>query len=65
MTKENEKMHFPKVTLDNFFTTQEERDAENLEKVDLIPSDLSLAMTESNLQNAMSREYAMKNCFWT
>lgn len=32
------------------------------EKVDLIPSDLSLAMTESNLQNAMSREYAMKNC---
>ena len=32
------------------------------EKVDLIPSDLSLAMTESNLQNAMSIEYAMKNC---
>lgn len=32
------------------------------EKIDLIPSDLSLAMTESNLQNAMSREYAMKNC---
>lgn len=32
------------------------------EKVDLIPSDLSLAMTESNLQNAMSREYAMTNC---
>jgi chromosome partitioning protein len=32
------------------------------ENVDLIPSDLSLAMTESNLQNAMSREYAMKNC---
>lgn len=32
------------------------------EKVDLIPSDLSLAMTESNLQNATSREYAMKNC---
>ena len=26
------------------------------EKVDLIPSDLSLAMTESNLQNAMSRD---------
>ena len=37
MTKENEKMHFPKVTLDNFFTTQEERDAENLEKVQMIP----------------------------
>lgn len=32
------------------------------EKVDLIPSNLSLAMTESNLSNAMSREYAMKNC---
>ena len=32
------------------------------ENIDLIPSDLSLAMTESNLQNAMSREYAMKNC---
>ena len=32
------------------------------EKVDLIPSDLSLAMTESNLQKAMSREYSMKNC---
>lgn len=32
------------------------------ENVDLIPSDLSLAMTEANLQNAMSREYAMKNC---
>lgn len=37
MTKENEKMHFPKVTLDNFFTTQEERDAENLEKVQMLP----------------------------
>lgn len=37
MTKENEKMHFPKVTLDNFFTTQEERDSENLEKVQMIP----------------------------
>lgn len=32
------------------------------ENVDLIPSDLSLAMTEANLQNAMNREYAMKNC---
>ena len=32
------------------------------EKVDLIPSNLGLAMTESNLSNAMSREYAMKNC---
>lgn len=34
MEKENkEKMHFPKVTLDNYFTTQEERDAEHLEKI--------------------------------
>lgn len=32
------------------------------EKVDLIPSNLNLSMTESNLQNAMSREYAMKDC---
>ena len=32
------------------------------EKVDLIPSNLGLSMTESNLQNAMSREYAMKTC---
>lgn len=38
MTNEKEeKMHFPKVTLDNYFTTQEERDAENLEKVQMIP----------------------------
>ena len=39
MTKENEKMHFPKVTLDNFFTTQEERDSEHLEKVQIISVD--------------------------
>ena len=32
------------------------------ENVDLIPSSLNLSMTESNLLNAMSREYAMKNC---
>lgn len=37
MAKENEKMHFPKVTLDNYFTTQDERDSENLEKVQMIP----------------------------
>ncbi len=32
------------------------------ENIDLIPSNLSLSMTESNLLNSMSREYAMKNC---
>lgn len=32
------------------------------EKVDLIPADLNLSMTESNLLNSMSREYAMKHC---
>jgi len=32
------------------------------ENVDLIPSNLGLSMTESNLLNSMSREYAMKNC---
>ena len=31
------------------------------EGIDLIPSNLNLAMTESNLLNAMTREYAMKN----
>lgn len=30
------------------------------EGIDLIPSNLNLAMTESNLSNAMSREYAMR-----
>ncbi len=37
MTKNDEKMYFPKVTLDDFFTTQEERDAQKLEKVQVIP----------------------------
>jgi len=32
------------------------------ENVDLIPANLGLSMTESNLLNSMSREYAMKNC---
>lgn len=32
------------------------------EKIDLIPSNLNLAMTEANLSNTMSREYAMKSC---
>lgn len=37
MTKENEKMHFPKVTLDNYFSTQEERDGKQPEEVRTIP----------------------------
>lgn len=38
MAKEKEeKMHFPKVTLDNYFMTQEERDAQTLEKVQILP----------------------------
>ena len=37
MKKNEEKMHFPKVTLDNYFSSQEERDAEKLEKVQMIP----------------------------
>lgn len=32
------------------------------ENIDLIPSNLNLSMTEANLSNAMSREYAMKSC---
>lgn len=32
------------------------------ENIDLIPSDLNLAMTETKLSNAMSREYAIRNC---
>lgn len=35
--KENEEMHFRKITRDNFFMTQEERDAEKLEKIQNIP----------------------------
>lgn len=31
------------------------------EGVDLVPSNLNLSMTEVNLFNAMSREYAMRN----
>lgn len=34
------------------------------ENVDLIPSNISLSMTESDLSNAMSREYAIKNCIY-
>lgn len=36
MKEKNEGMHFPKVTPDNYFMTQEERDAENLEKIQII-----------------------------
>ena len=32
------------------------------ENIDLIPSNLNLSMTESNLLHALNREHAMKNC---
>ena len=35
MKEKNEGMHFPKVTPDNYFMTQEERDAEKLEKIQI------------------------------
>lgn len=35
--KKEEKMHLPKVTIDDFFTTQEERDKKDLEYVSMIP----------------------------
>lgn len=37
MKENEEKMHLPKVTLDDFFTTQEERDNKNREYVTIIP----------------------------
>lgn len=37
MKEKEEKMYFPKVTVGNFFSTQKERDAEKLEKVQIIP----------------------------
>lgn len=40
----------------------EESILKNDEKVDLIPSDLNLAMTEANLTNARDREKAMQCC---
>lgn len=39
MTSKEGKMHLPKVTLDDFLSTQEERDSKNLEKVQMIPID--------------------------
>ena len=36
MKEKEEKMHLPKVTIDDFFTSQEERDAQKLEKVQKI-----------------------------
>lgn len=36
MKENEEKMHLPKVTIDEFFTTQQERDEKNLEKVQKI-----------------------------
>lgn len=34
----------------------------NEEGIDMIPSNLNLSVTGENLSNAMSREYAIKNC---
>lgn len=39
MSKNEEKMHLPKITLDDFLSSQEERDNEKLEKVQMIPLD--------------------------
>ena len=36
MKEKEEKMHLPKVSIDDFFTSQEERDAQKLEKVQKI-----------------------------
>lgn len=36
MSKNEEKMHLPKVTVDDFFTTQEERNDEKLEKIQCV-----------------------------
>ncbi len=37
MKENEEKMHFPKVTIDDFFMTQEERDAQKLERIQNLP----------------------------
>ena len=37
MNKNEEKMHLPKVTVDDFFSTQEERDLKKAEVVKKIP----------------------------
>lgn len=39
MSKNEEKMHLPKITLDDFLSSQEERDNTKLEKVQMIPVD--------------------------
>ena len=39
MSKNEEKMHLPKITLDDFLSSQEERDNAKLEKVQMIPLD--------------------------
>lgn len=53
MKENEEKMHFPKVTLDNYFSTQEERDAEKLEKVQMIPV--------SSISNFPNHPYQVKD----
>ena len=39
MKEKEERMHLPKITLDDFLSTQEERDTKRLEKVQMIPLD--------------------------
>lgn len=39
MKEKEKRMHLPKITLDDFLSTQEERDAKKLEKVQMIPLD--------------------------
>ena len=36
MKEKEEKMHLPKVSIDDFFTSQEERDAQKLERIQKI-----------------------------
>lgn len=48
-------------TINDIEVNAEQAVLHHIEGVDLIPSNLGLSMTEVNLFNAMSREYAMKN----
>lgn len=48
--------------IDDIDIKPEESILHHKENIDLIPSSLNLSMTETNLSNAMSREYAIENC---
>ena len=56
MKEKEEKMHFPKI--DDFFTTQEERDAEKLEKVEKIIDQKYLS---SSLKNTLKARLTLTN----